>query len=376
MRSVIAVCLACGGGGLFSTSAFADALENSLVAGVGTDYDTNPRMVSGSHNGVMRYRITPQYTGKFTEDLNELTFSAGALIERSSDQKVSRDRNDPNVRLGWRHTLESGEFSLDAAASTMSARTAELANNAQVAADTTQTNKSLGSRWQYSLTERLGFALTGDYRSVTSDKGNSNGASNLTDYTTTSTGLTVNYNLDENSEIFTSLTASHYEPDNASRPSSNTYGGLLGYKRKISDEFGWSLQGGPVRITGVNPVSSWQGGGQVNYTGEKVNASLDVGRSVLASSVTGGFSNSEQVKFQLSYPLDENTRAGADYSWIKSKTVTDSTSKVYGLFLSRELSHSWSVMLRYQNRQMEPSSGGTASANMLGVTFNYTLPDF
>jgi hypothetical protein len=375
MRSVIAVCLACGGGGLFSTSAFAETLQHSLVAGIGTDYDTNPRMASGSHDGVMRYRITPQYTGTFTEDLNELIFSAGALIERSSNQKVSRDRNDPNVRLGWRHTLESGEFSLDAAASKMSARTAELANNGQVAADTTQTNKSLGSRWQYSLTERLGFALTGDYRSITSDKGNSN-SSSLIDYTTTSTGLSVNYNLGENSEIFTSLTASHYEPDNAARPSSNTYGGVLGYKRKISDEFAWSLQGGPVRITGVNPVSSWQGGGQVNYTGEKVNASLDVGRSVLASSVTGGFSNSEQVKFQLSYPLDENTRAGADYSWIKSKTVTESTSKVYGIFLSRELSPAWTVMLRYQNRQMERSPGWAASANMLGVTFNYTLPDF
>lgn len=373
MRPVVAVCLGIWGMGMGMPSAFADTFQHSFVANIGSDYDSNPTMLSGSHSSVMRYRLAPQYSARHLGDVDEFTFSLGMLFERSSDSKLSLDRNDPNIRLGWRRLLESGEFSINASANKASARTTELSENGLVAADTTQTNKLLGARWQYGLTDRVAVVLTGDYRNVTNDKGNS-GYNTLTDYTTMATGVTTSYSLDDNDEVYVSLTASHYEPESTTISSSNTYGGVLGYKQKLSESFDWSLQAGPVRITGTNGGSSWQGNGQLNYTGERVSAGLDIGRNVLASSVTGGFANSDQVRSRFSYQIDEKTKAGMDLSWIKNNTVVSSTTQVYGVFVSKELSPYWSLMLRYQDKQVDRAQGA-ASANIIGLTLTYSHPD-
>ena len=253
-----------------------------------------------------------------------------------------------------------------------SARTSEFDESGLVTVDRTRKTQMLGSSWRDQLTTLLNYSVSASYNSVTYDGGNTTA---LTDYNTLAALFSLGYALDERSEVFWTLNGSQFEPQGNTSRSSETYGTMLGYKQRISDQFDWSLQGGMVQITGTNSGSGWQGNGQLGYSGERTSISLNAGRSVSGSGVTGGFASSDQVRGQITYALTERASAGFDASWIKRNGTFASTGQTYNAWVSQEISQFWTLRLNAQRKQFEQTAGATAEANIIGLSIIYTHPD-
>ena len=94
-----------------SSHAIADGLKQEVSVPLRGEYDSNPQMVSGG-GSVYRARVAPQYTLTNVSGANEVALSLGAVIERSSDEALSQDRNDPNASLGWKYLTPTSELPL------------------------------------------------------------------------------------------------------------------------------------------------------------------------------------------------------------------------------------------------------------------------
>ncbi len=360
-------------GAIWPLQAFSDPLLQTVSVPVGVEYDSNPTMIANDPSSIMRYRVMPQYQLSYKGDSNDLTFSLGARLERSSDQALSVNRQDPNLGLSWQTFSPTSSFGVNLRYAQESARTTEFQDSAAVTVDATRTTAGLGANWKNSLSERNDLTLTADYSDVSYD------SPTLTDFQNTRLGATLGHQFNERSELFVTGSASRFEPgQNAVRTAikSESYIAMLGFKSKSSENFDWLLQGGGVSITS-NGIEShdWQGNWRINYAGERLSGSLDIGRTTTASGVTGGFATNDALRFQASYLLSERSSLAFDASTTKSESTLSTTTDIYGATYSRELSPFFRLNLRVQRRAIEREIN-PASSNLVGLTLIYSHPDF
>ena len=356
-----------------SSHAMADGLRQEVRVPLTGEYDSNPQMVSGGASAY-RARVAPQYTLTNVSGANEVALSLGAVIERSSNQAVSQDRNDPNASLGWKHLTPTSEFNLNARYLEESARAAELRQAGVVVSDTTRTTKGVAARWTSLLTERLNYTLGAFYSAITY-------ADNdpvLIDYNTYGGRFTLGYQISSRDEVYWLIDGSRYEPTETGFDSTY-YGSMLGFKQRISDTLDWDIRGGWLTIDGQGDESTWQGMLQLNYTGEQSRFDVNVGRIANPTGIYEGFVVSNQARARYSFEFSERTTLGLDGSWIKNmETITypESTSKIVGAWANYELDQFWSLRLRAERRETDYQSSGNAVGNLVGLTLLYQHPDF
>lgn len=363
---------------LLTSAALADPVQQSASLPLTLEHDSNPRMTARGGESVFRQRFAAQYVfSRGGGGASAVDLSLGAVLERSNNEAVSANRADPSLGLTWRRASDTAELAVSGRFEQASARAAEFQQSGLIAGDATRKTQSVGISWRNALSERTSLTLGGDYRDV-SYRGNRDG-DGLVNFTTTGLKSELGYMLSERGEIFSSLAGSRYEPANnssATVASSKNYNLMLGYREKLSETLDFSIQGGKGRIENASSTdSSWQGNGRLNYTGERLEAAFDIGRSVIASGVTGGFANSDQVKLQLSYLLSERTRTGIELSRIENKGSAPNTAHAYAAWVNYEISSFWSVMLRGYRKEVE-GLAYNASANIFGLTLVYSHPDF
>lgn len=352
----------------WSLQAAADPLLQAFSMPLGTEYDSNPTLSANDAQGVTRYRLAPQYQLSYKGIRSELGLSLGARIERSSDTRLSSNRQDPNVGVAWQYFSPTSALGLNFKYDQASARTTELEETGIVTVDRTRTTKALGASWSNTLSERNSLTLNGDYKVVTHDGGT------LTDYDTKGVSATFGHQLGERSEVFVTGSSSRFEPKSAGQRSSS-HVAMLGYKARTTETLDWMVQGGAMRITGDNSDTNWQGNWRLNYAGERVNTSFDVGRSAAASGVLGGFATNDFVRFQIGYALSELSNLSFDASHTKTKSALDNSAETYGATFGREMSPFWRLAVRLQHKEATRPTD-TASGHLVGVTLIYSHPDF
>lgn len=364
----------CLAGVVATTGVQAESLTQGISLPASVDYDSNLTMVSSGQQSVIRERIAPQYNLTYATDNQQFALTLGALVERSDKKSVSADRNDPRLGLKWKLQTPTSELNLAANYDQSSARTTEFEENGLVVVDRTRTTQGFGGNWKSQIAPRFNYSLGADYKAIDYDQT----SLGLYPYKTYAGNLSLGYEFNERTEVFVTLNGSQFQPD-GSQPNSTTYGSMLGVRQKLSERLDWSLQGGWVAISGASDTSGWQGNGRVNYLGDRANYTLDIGRSVSASGVLGGFGVSDQIRGAYSYALNDKTRLGFDVAWIdrsSSGTAGASTAQTYNAWAAYDLGDFWSLMLRIQRRQIDRDVGGNAEANLVGLTLTYAHPNF
>ncbi|MFY9328483.1 MAG: hypothetical protein WAO76_10755 [Georgfuchsia sp.] len=358
---------------LVGRAALAGEFQQSITLPMTLEYDSNPAMSVTDKKGVTRAILTPDYNLTTNYGIDEYKLGLGLRVERSSDQEISVNRDDPSLSLGWQRQTEAGGFGLVAKYAEASTRFTELQESGLVQVDGTRTTYTVGGNWSKALSERSTLAADAEYKDVAYD----GGGGTLIDFTNTSAGLTYSRVLNEHIEPFMRTTVSHYEPSSSALLSSsfNFVSVMGGVNWKLSENLDWTGQAGPTRISGQTTDSGWQGSVILHYLGRHHDALLDVGRYVSASG-EGGFVEVDQVKGTWGYAIDELTRAGLEASRRRNRSIIPNTVQMYGVWASRELSPFWHARLSYQYKQRKQDGLDDATANVLGVTLVYSLPNF
>lgn len=357
------------------TTASAVGWEAAVALPMTVEHDTNPQLDSQNKSAVTRTIVAPDYNLLGVSDTDQWQFGFGLHLERSSDQSVSLDREDPKLRLGWQRETETGNFGLLAKYDESSSLTTGLEETGtQTLKDGTRTTQALAGNWSTAMTERNTLATDTEYRIVTFDD------DSQTDFDDLSAGVTWSHALNERLEPFVRLAVTRYEPKGGGTgqnlaESSNSYSPAVGVKFEMSEQFQGTLRAGGNKVSNGSGGLNWQGGMDVRYVGERFEVAVDAGRSTVVSS-EGGFTEVKQLRTSFSYAVDELTRAGLDASWQDNKGEQPNTMEQYSAWASRELSPFWIARFSYTYKQRQEDNLASARADIIGLSLIYSHPDF
>ena len=349
-------------------SSHAEALVVLQQASVplGVEYDTNPIMSSTDKQSIWRYIATPRYSVAAVEDQNRWYSDVSLHLERSTDKRLSADREDPNAVVGWERDGERDRFSLIGRYNKASTRFTELDVTGVVVNDASSIEKSLAANWSRSLTERLNFSLGGQYLKTAFSGGN------FTNFSTKSLNSTLSYEWSERVRPFIQVDLTDFNPDGQGRRNTKSQNYLVGAHIDISPRLNISAS------AGINHLSV-AGNGRIanasfNYLGEKYSFRGALERSVSASSI-GNFQESDRLSLGYNYDLSDRSRLGADFSWRKNNSLNDIETKQLSGFYSRDLTEFWQMRLLLQTRNLK-SANRSATGNVAGITLTYNIPEF
>ncbi len=363
--------LLAAGSALGSAPVLAGEWHQYVTLPASLEYDSNPSLSTTNKQSVSRLIVVPFYSLVGTYGIDEFKAGLGLKVERSTDQRASIDREDPNLLFGWWRQTETGGFGLTTKYDQVSSREAELQETGATAADSTRKTWSLGGQWRAAVTELSTLTAYTDYKTVTYDAGTQTNFNNLV------AGISWNYTWSERIAPFLSFSANHYDPEKstATAATSTYYTVSGGVTVKATERLEWTAQGGPGRISASTSGNGYQGSFAMQYRGARYDAALNISRSANVSG-DGGFVVSNRVASSFGYPIDERSGLGFSASWQDNQSDTPNTLHQLGAWASHELSPFWNARLYYQHKLRRQDRQSDASADVLGVSLVYSSPSF
>ncbi|SDQ73451.1 hypothetical protein SAMN04490195_1633 [Pseudomonas moorei] len=353
----------------YSGVACAATWQSTVAVPTTVEHDSNPLLVGNNKKAVTRTIIAPDATIVGTSDRDQLNIGLGVNVVHSSDTSVVRDREDPNLRLGWQRDTETGAYGLTASYVESSTLSSTVQETGVIAPDGTQRQSTVGGNWRSALSDRTTLANEAEYTDVRYD------INSLTSYDELSNRVSLSYAWSDRLELFTRFGARRYEPTSGSGvASSNSYTPTAGFNFKISENLEGSAYAGVNQVSGTNSNPTGQGGFNLHYAGERFDTTFDASRSTIANG-DGGFVESDNLRATWSYSVDELIRTGIDTSWQKTTGVSASTLKNFNTWVSRDLSPFWVARLSFTYKQRLQSGFADASANVVGLTLTYSYPE-
>jgi hypothetical protein len=348
---------------------------HSLTAPMEIEYDSNPNMSSGGSAGTTWLRVTPSFVTRYRLDRDEFGLDAELTAAKSSNTDVAQDRLDPRLRAVWKHEnpLDTMEFAalLDRSA----LRDAGVTDQVQLGADGSRTQYALSGKWTRDLDPRSSLLTEGV------QEWNHFSGTTTPDYARTSAAVRYTRAMSERQSWYAALNGQAYRADsNAAAPagsgsseSSRVIGTLGGVKHEFSPFFQLDASAGPMHFLGSNARSSWQGGVKAEYTAERLFGSLEVSRTPVVNSTSGGLVAADQIQLRLRYDLGPLQRLDVEAGHAREKS-SRSTGTLATVAWVRQWSPSWQVGLK-ASRQKQDGPAGSATSNRVGVVFVYTAPD-
>ncbi|MFK3776068.1 hypothetical protein [Pseudomonas sp. NPDC089406] len=353
----------------FPGLALAAHWQSSVVVPTTVEYDSNPLLLTSDEKGVMRTLIEPTYNLVGTFDRDQLTLGLGVHVLHSSDTSVQKNREDPDLNLGWRRDTETGHFGLRAQYIESSTLSGTVLDTGVVTTDGTQKMSILSGDFSHALSARTTFDNETRYSHATYD------IATLTGYDELANISTLTYAWNERTDVFGGLRIRRYEPDQSDTAiASNSYTPSVGVKYQISESLTGRAHIGVNQVSGSEGGRRGEGGVLLDYRGTRTDASLSAERTTVASA-EGGFAQLDLVHGMWSYAVSELTRVGLDAQWQDSKGQTPNTLQTYSAWASREFSPYWDLRLSLMYKERQQSGVPDAAATIVGLTLTYKFPD-
>lgn len=340
-----------------------------------TEYNSNIQMVENNRESVMLYRLIPTLSFVARDQLNTYRATGGLLIQRSSNERISEDRNDPNAGLTWQREIANGNFTLGADYRKASIRTTELTRSGQVFNDGTSMANAYTANLTYNLTDKLVTTNDVGYqRQRYSD-------ATLVDFTNKYFRTRLSYLYTEKLSPFLGFSINKYdESNNNTNLTNNLVGGdsvsreyIAGFNYQVTERLSTNA------FAGVNSINSegseWIGAAGLDW-GIDDNSTLTarISRAVNASGL-GGFQKADSLTSSYTYQLTQLDSVGANFTWTKNRSINDFESKELAGFYNRNLTENW-IFRAYANYRNLQSVGFDANGYTIGISFAYSKPNF
>lgn len=365
--------------GLLSFSAKAEVFGGEWLSGVTLqhqlsvptilEYDTNPALTAVNANAIWRLSVTPRYTLNAYNGPNIWTIGAAINLQRSSDQIVSQDREDPTFNAAWNHEYALGSYGISASYAQSSSRISELKSTGLVFSDGTSLNQNIGANYSRNFSDRITFNISGAYIEQTF----SGQSAGLTNYTNQSITPSISYTWNEKLSTYLQGSYSQYKP--SSGVSSDLVSAVIGAMYKPSEKLDLSVNGGLNQTSGLSNETNFQGGMTASYTSsERRTYTASYARSASASGI-GRIIQSDALSAGVVYTLNDFDSLGATYSYYKSSDVNQFEFQQLSIFGSRDLSADWQARLTYSHK-MSTSNISNADGDVLGLSLIYNIASF
>ena len=357
---------------LFSFSAVTSAaVVQSLTLPLSFAHETNPRYSTTNKQSINRTTLTPQYSIRSNSESNQWFSTASLSLVRTSDQKISQDRDDPSLNLGWTHSYETGQFSVTGLINEQSTQVSELTDSGIITGDNTKKLRTVSMNWRNSLSERTSLTLGGRAEKSSFD---GIGATSLVGFQSESSNVSLNYSLTEQTELFTQLSYSRNKPE-SSTSISNTKSINFGATWRVSDKTSTTLSVGGNETDNNNSVSqNWQASINSRYATPRTNTQFSLSRSQSPSSL-GGFNESQQFALVWSYSLSERDNIGLNASWRENLSLNTTQTKQFSVNYSHVLNLNWDLSLSATHNTREDNLTNASSSSIM-ASIVYKLPDY
>lgn len=342
-------------------------LDQGASVTFSVDHSSNPTMSQDEHP-IWLYTFLPGYRITLAQGKNQFFFNGNVSVERSSDESVSGDREDPLARIGWAREYEKGTVGLVASYVKASTRVTELTETGNLTSDGSSIGRSIAATWSHLITEKLKMSLEGGYR-----RQDFSGETLSSDYTVKSLNSEFLYELNENISPFIRASVNEFDPLDIETDAINYQNFLPGANFIISPKLSFSIGAGFSHIETVG--NRWIGLSSFAYQGEKYRLDGSVERSVAPSS-TGILQESDNLLLGYSYDLSDVSRWGTDLNLRKNRTGTNSETKQLAAWYSRDLSALWQMRLSMRLRNIKSDTLESTDGNVIGISFKYDTPSF
>jgi len=353
-------------------------LDQGASVSLNTEYYSNPELDPDDEESIWVYSIIPGYRITTAQDKNQFFLNANVNIERSSNESISGDREDPNVRAGWGRDYERGSVGIAATYAKASTRITELTDSGNVSTDGSSIGRAIAATWIHSLTEKLRMSAEARYlrQDFTGDE--------LSDYRLKTLSSEFLYELSEKTSPFIRVGLNQFHPlddiDVDVRTENVNYQNYLaGANFIISPKLSFSAGAGISHIEEYSDIEEdgnrWIGLSNVTYQGEKYRLDGALERSISPSS-EGILRESDSLLLGYSYDLSDRSRWGTDLSFTKNKTGNRSESQQLAAWYTRDLTELWQMRLSVRLRSIDSDDEDSADGNILGISFRYDTPSF
>ncbi len=355
----------------------ADSLQQGLSGHASEEYVTNPLLNPALQSlSAWRTTVDPNYMLTNVSGADQLTANLDMLLIHSSNTSIIADGGFPTATLGWTRQSDKGKFDVTTSYSVATTMMAMPSTTGLVSANSTSTSRNLSADWSRELSERTTLTLNGAYTYSSFNSGSGNSTS-LTDFVTQSSGVKLNYVLNEHTATFINLSYVDLVPTGGV-PNSRMYNAWLGLDWNASERLDWTLQAGPSRLEGAGSsagtttsTTSLQGGTTMNYKGQLSNFALSVNRQSTPSPL-GTLILTDQANGNFNYDLSERSKTGLDLMWSKYDAQQVSFFRTASIWLRHDLNTSW-WMKAYLNHSTSVLGGlNPAMSNMIGFSIAYT----
>ena len=351
--------------------------QQSFSMAVGVEHDSNITLSPVEDVPVTRWRASPRFEHRWFVGQHEWALNLGALIERSTDEAASQNRQDPSVALSWQWGDAVTSWRARAGFDEASARATALEETGQVVRDATRSTRSLSGGWSHALNDRdtLGADVSlQDVRFTEQAQVN---------YRNSALSARYSRRFSEVMEGSINLRTTHYSPDTSAQfplaASSRSHGLTMGVQRQLTPAISMNGQLGllyfPATRTKPNSDNTWQGTLGLTHEGQFLTSSVSLARASAVDNQAGGYTVNDSLRIQGLYALAENTSVGAVAGIQRADGPQTSTSTSLGLNLNHQLSEHWGLSLNLQHRRTSRDGQPDARSNLVGAQVSYSNPD-
>ncbi len=357
---------------LFTQQIWADSWQSAVGTTVSSEYVTNPLLTPGYYGGVWRSLFVPSYALDGVDGANEIKTGLAYQIERTSNQTLSPDRQSPAAFIDWLRKSEMGDFDLSSKYAQIATRDSGVDATGVAQIGGTRTSKLFSGIWNYSLSEQSLLSIVGSEEYV-SYNGGYTVTSGFVDYDAQTSSLKYSYNISERSTPFLMVTNEKYSPVSVGTSDALT-SELLGWNLK-GENTDWSLQAG--RSQDIEGKTNFLGSVEANYKVQFNTLDVTASHLVLPSGL-GGFACVDEKKLIWRHDLNDYNVAVWDFDdRVNSQLPSgNGTTIITTVSIEHSISTFWNLKTYYTYRAGQIAGSEGAFSNMLGLSFNFTNPDF
>jgi hypothetical protein len=339
-------------------------------------YDTNPLMRSDGlgEGDIWLGLIQPMYRGYwFADERFKLQWDVELRLERSSDQDIVANREDPTLELFWSYRGKRHDFDSTIYSSALPARLVEFEESGILGTNGTRTQDKLRGEWRYAVDEITELRSMADVTRTTYDD------IALVDYRTAQLRSEVEREWSDIQSVYggarlleldpLASTDLNLAPGGSTLPSSRMASAWGGVRRELSPlleidaMFGVAVSEREARDT--DPI--WQLRGRHERQRYEFSAALE--RSTEPSGVAGLLSG-DTLSANFSYDLSPRASFAARASWRRNRKPNRNESLRFGLEHRYRVTPLWTLKSLWEYKQLQGFSDAEGMVTTITLEFS------
>lgn len=345
----------------FGAEANAELLiDHALSVSLDTQYHSNLQYLPQNAESTYIYRLLPTYKIIAQDGKNDITGMIGFNFQKSSNSRISNDREDPTAKFAWIRTLESSELAFNAYYSKQSSRVAQLAQNGLVTADGSSVEKEYSLGWTNYLTSRLTLDLLGSYQDNVFT-----GVNTLGNFDQRNALAELSYKYDGRFTPFVRLTAHDFRGQSREEYQS----ALLGSEMFLFPKLTLKAAAGVTHFSsdGDNQAVGFL---EADYEGARYTSTLTLSRRAFPTALNF-IEIGDTLQLEHNYQLSSKGTLGGRLTAIQNKQ-SDFKTQAFSVLYNHEITSQWifGAKLGYRNIKVGPQNSTNDNTLAITVTYN------